>query len=149
MAEEQEFGPEFTGGLDDQVSALIGQSNRLGDRTAVQLAASDAAGGVLAWRNPTGKNIMVDDFVVRVTTPSTGACTVDFGVAADAITSNDGLCDGLSVAAAGVFANDTDGGTNGKRRQIVGPGQYITGSMSSGATAGLAGVAYIKYYLVS
>jgi len=58
------------------------------------------------------------------------------------------LIDTLSVAAVGIFDNVTDKGTNGKTRQRVAPGQVVTGSTASGASAGLVGNLYLDYVLV-
>jgi len=88
---------------------------------------------------------LINKVVLDVTTQSTGACTVDIGVAADATTSNDTLIDGLSVAASGVFDNITDKGTNGKTCKKATSSQYVTISKASGASAGIVGNAYIHY----
>ena len=112
----------------------------------VALAAVDTAGGVAAIANPEGVRCIIHRIVVDVTTASTAACTVDAGVAANATTSADNLIDGLDVnAAAGVFDNITDKGTNGKARQAWGTTQYVTISKASGAAAGLVGNVYVHY----
>ncbi len=113
----------------------------------IALAAVDAAGGVAAIANPEGAAVIVTRLALDVTASSTGACTVDAGIAANATTSADGLIDGLSVAATGVFDNVSDAGTNGRARAKWGAGQYLTISKASGATAGLAGTAYVDYVL--
>jgi hypothetical protein len=38
-----------------------------------------------------------------------------------------------------------DAGTNGKTRQKLAAGKWVTGSVASGAAAGLVGFAYIHY----
>jgi hypothetical protein len=54
--------------------------------------------------------------------------------------------DGLDVnGATGVFDNVTDKGTNGKSRQRIATGKWVTGSKASGASAGIVGFAYIHY----
>jgi hypothetical protein len=111
----------------------------------VALAASDAAGGVFAWANPTGGSIIVTSVIVNVTTQSAGACTVDVGIGATAGTSNDTFIDGVSVAATGAKDNIKDAGTNGVSAQQVTSSQFVTASMATGATSGLAGFAYITY----
>jgi len=113
------------------------------------LAAVDAAGGVLSLANPEGVDLIVTRLVLDVTTAATVACTVDAGIAANGTTSADNLVDGLDVnAAAGVFDNIGDGGTNGKSRQRWESDQYLTVSVASGASAGLAGNAYVEYVRV-
>lgn len=111
----------------------------------VALSASDAAGGVAAIANPEGVEVIVTRVVIDVNTQSTGACTVDAGIAANATTLADTLIDGLSVAAAGTFDNISDAGTNGKARAAWGASQFLTISKASGAAAGLAGNVYIEY----
>ncbi len=112
----------------------------------VALAASDSAGGVVSLANPENAPLIVTRLVLYVTTAATAACTVDAGIAATATTSSDNLIDGLDVnASTGVFDNDTDVGTNGKTRQLWPSSYYLTVSKASGATAGLAGYAYVEY----
>jgi hypothetical protein len=112
----------------------------------VPLNAGDTAGGVFAWRAPTTTDVIVGRVTVDVTAPSTGACSVDIGATAvSAATASDNLIDGLSVAAAGVFDNQTDKGANGASRRRLNAGEWVTGSVASGASAGLEGYAYIHY----
>lgn len=108
-------------------------------------AAADTAGAILAWANPEGVAIIVTDLMLDITTQSSGACTVDAGVAADGTTLNDTLIDGVSVAATGVKNSQKHAGTNGVGAARVGATQYITASTASGAVAGLVGNAYITY----
>ena len=109
----------------------------------VPLGAVDTAGGVFAWKP--GVACIIQRVFLDVTTKSTGACTLDVGVAANGTTSSATLIDGVDVAAAGLFDNITDKGTDGKSRQRCSTTQYVTASKASGATAGLAGNAYIEY----
>lgn len=112
----------------------------------VALADADAGGGVLSLANPEGVDLIVTRLVLDITTAATAACTVDAGIAAAATTSADDLIDGLDVnAAAGVFDNVSDGGTNGKARQKWEDDQYLTISKATGAAAGLEGYAHIEY----
>jgi hypothetical protein len=118
----------------------------------VALAAADTAGGVLAWQNPEDQAIVVLRLVLNVTTKTSGACTLDFGPAANGTTSNALLIDGLDGnAATGVFDNIENGGSTGistaKLAENGGATDYITGSKATGNAAGLVGYAYI-YYLV-
>ena len=116
----------------------------------VALGSSDSAGGILAWQNPEASAILVVRVVIDRTTKSTGACTADFGSAANATTSANNLLDGVDVgAAAAIEDNIDDQGTSGKARQRLdakgGSTDYLTGSKASGAAAGLVGNAYIFY----
>lgn len=111
----------------------------------VAVTALDAAGGVASIANPEGVEVLVTRVVIDVNTPSTGACTVDAGIAANGTTLNDTLIDGLSVATAGVFDNISEAGTNGKARAAWGASQFLTISKASGAAAGLVGFVYVHY----
>lgn len=111
---------------------------------AVNLTASDAAGGVVSLLNPFGVDVIVTDAILHVTTAATAACTVDIGIAANGSTSSDKLIDGMDVnAAAGVFDNRIDKGTNGGM-YVWEDDQYLTASKASGSTAGLVGILYAK-----
>lgn len=113
----------------------------------VALTAADTAGGLFAWTP--GFACLVERVLLDVTTKATGACTADIGVAANATTLNDTLLDGVDVGtAAGLFDNIENKGTNGKARQKVTSTQSVTGSVASGASAGIVGFAYIHYVKV-
>ena len=117
--------------------------------TKVALAAVDTAGGVFAWANPAGAAILVHSVQLDVTTFTTGACTIDVGVAANATTLNDTLIDGASLAtAAKVLNSATNAGTNGSMSRKVTSTQFVTGSVASGASAGLVGNAYIVWSVI-
>jgi hypothetical protein len=112
----------------------------------VNLADADAVGGVLKLANPEGAALIVTRVILDVATKSTGACTVDAGIAADGATSSDTLMDGLDVGtAAGVFDNIENQGTNGKSSVKWGASQYLNISKATGAAAGLVGKAYIQW----
>jgi hypothetical protein len=124
---------------------------RLPQIVRVALGTGTSGGGVFAWQNTTGAAILVTRVLLDVTTATTGACTVDIGTTAtSATTSSDTLIDGLDVnAAAGVFDNITDKGTNGKSRQRLASGKWVTGSQASGAIAGIVGYVYIEFVVVA
>lgn len=114
----------------------------------VPLAAVDTAGGVFAWANPMGATIIIESVKVDVTTVTSGACTIDVGVAANGTTLSDTLIDGASTATtARVIDNVKDSGTNGTSSQRCTSTQYVTGSVASGASAAIVGFAYITYHL--
>ena len=120
---------------------------RLPQVARVALAAVDTAGGVFAWANPTGGSIIVTGVAIDVTTVSSGACTIDVGVAANATTLSDTLVDGASTATtARVIDNVKDAGTNGTSMQKATSSQFVTGSVATGASAGIVGFAYITYH---
>ena len=110
----------------------------------VALAAVAGAGGVLAFQNPLGAPALVERLILDITTVATAAATVNAGTGATAATASDNLIDGLDVnAAAGVFDNLGDPGTNGKSRQRFGATDYVTISQATGDVAGLIGTAYV------
>lgn len=114
-------------------------------KVALTAATSNAAGGVLSLANPEGDDLIITRLVLNITTASTGAATVDAGIAADGTTSSDTLIDGLDVnAAAGVFDNIDDQGTNGQSVVTWDSGEYLT-ITASATVAGLVGYAHIHY----
>lgn len=109
------------------------------------LVASDAAAGVLSWQNTTGLDVFATRVAIEVTTASSGACTVDAGQAATAV-SSDNLLDGLNVNATGESDNIQQSGTNGdKVGKKVAADEYVTASKATGAAAGLVGNYYIFF----
>lgn len=108
-------------------------------------AAAVATGVYKATANPFGSDVLILAATVRVTTASTGASTVDIGVAANATTVNDGLIDGLSLAATGLFTNAEDAGTNGEQTMVWGATQFLNVAEASGDVAGVVGKLYVQY----
>lgn len=100
---------------------------------------TDTAGGLLAWQNNLGYDIIVYGATLDVTTQSSGACTVSVGAAANGTTLNAGMISGQSVAATGQFAKATP------VAQKVPAGQFITASTASGASAGLVAKLYVEF----
>lgn len=114
----------------------------------VPLSAAAGNGGVLAWR-PDRNDIdhIIGQVVIDITTLQAGQ-TASFGTATNATTSSANLIDTLAISATGQFDNITDKSTNGKSRQRLVAGQYITGT-ASGTPASLVGYAYITYWPVA
>jgi hypothetical protein len=115
-----------------------------GTKTArIPLTAADTGGGLFAWQNPEAGAILIKRILTN------GACTADIGTTTvDATTSSDNLIDGISLASSAKVVDnldDTDNGTNGKTKQKLAAGKWVTGSAASGASAGLVGFAYIEY----
>lgn len=113
-----------------------------GDLTAVT---GTTAGGIMSLANPEGATLIITRFIINLTTEATGSATGDFGVAANGTTSSDTLLDGVNLgAAAGIFDNVDDQGTNGQSVLTWGATQFITGTASA-TLAGLVGSYYIEY----
>jgi hypothetical protein len=115
------------------------------------LVASDSGGGILSQANPAGVDLWIMDLIVVVATNTTGACTADFGTSAGASTSSDNMLDGVDLNTADFAgtAVDADLGTNGVAIGKWTAAKYLTGSMASGATAGLVGTASAYVIAVS
>ena len=118
-------------------------SAKAGRRLTGSLTAADGAAGVLSLVNPFGVDVFIDRFVLIVTTPPAGACTVDAGYAATSI-SSDNMIDGLDITTGGAgksysSADSGDKGTNGKNKGVWKTGEYVTISKATGATASLVG----------
>lgn len=109
------------------------------------LAAVDTAGGVLSFQNPYVGDLIIIRLVLDITTPATGACSMSFGTTAvNGTTSVANLIDTLDVhSAGGLFDNVGNGGTNGKKQAILASGGWLTGSVASGASAGIVGNALL------
>lgn len=107
--------------------------------------ASTAGGGIVSQANPEGEDLIITRLVCDRQVKSSGAATVDIGVGSSATTSYDNLIDGMAAGATeAIHDNVTDGGTNGKARQIWESDGFLT--MSGGATtAGLKGNLYVEY----
>ena len=109
------------------------------------MVASGDAGGIFSWQNPEDVPIIILDAILEWTTPSSGACTVSLGVAADGTTLSSTLISGQSVASAAGLARasvprrvDASGGSN----------DYVTASVASGTVTGLVGRVYLEYVRV-
>lgn len=126
------------------------KGNRLDRRRTAKVALGSATGngGVLAWANPEGVPIDIEGVKLDVTTKTTGAATIDVGVAANGTTTADNLIDGQDIGtAAGLFSTGKNGGTNGKPDQRMTASQFVTGTASANP-AGLVGYAYITYLIL-
>lgn len=107
-------------------------------RTTRQTAAN-TNDQIFAIRNPGNTTLIVERVYLHVITRNTsGAATVDIGVAADGDTTSDNLIDGASIAGSNtIYNNITDVGSNGKSRQLIAAGQYVTATVASGDANGL------------
>ena len=139
----------FTAAQFNQVMAAFGTVTF--DRgVKIARVALATAGGVFAWQNPEASSILIHRVLIDVTTVATGACTIDVGTTAvSAATSSDTLIDGLDVnAGIGLFDNITEKGSNGKSRQKLASGKWVTASQASGAIAGIVGYGYVVYSVI-
>lgn len=109
------------------------------------VTAGDGAGVIAEAANPFGYDVIITNAVLDITTQSTGASTLDIGVAATD-TSNDSLLDGVSGAAAGRFNNVNNAGTNGKSGVLWTSSTYLTVAEASGDVTALVGTLYVTCY---
>ncbi len=130
------FGGPVSGGLSYRGEVVV----------RVPLAAVDTGGGVFSWQSPSNTDIIVTRLCLDVVMQSSGSCTIDIGTTAtSATTVSDNLIDGVSVATAGLYSNLKNPGTNGRADQRLAASKWVTASVVSGGSAGLAGFAYVHY----
>lgn len=110
--------------------------------------AATTGGAILALANPEGVALIIDKVVMDITTKSTGAASVDVGIAANGTTTSDTLMDGVDVGTAAILAdNITNKGTNGLPTVKWGATQYLT-ITGTATTVGLVGRLYVQYHAV-
>jgi len=110
---------------------------------ALVAATSTAVGGVISWQNTTGEAIIIEHIYLDITTGSTGAATLDVGVAASSTGTNDTLIDGCTASLVKVVSNLVNGGTHGGVAKVANS-YYVQGSASA-TVAGLVGTYNIIY----
>lgn len=112
----------------------------------ITVTATKTSGQIAAIELPGAAGTWVHRAWINVATASTGACTVDLGIAANATTSSDVLIDGISVNSTGVkdSADGTDNGSNGiAKPQLATATQYITATVASGDANGLVATLHV------
>ncbi len=140
----------------DNVGSLVnGASNTAKGayKTAVvALNGTTIHGAVQSWANPEAGSIAITEVVLSETTASTVASALDIGTTAvSATTASDNLIDGaiVSDAAPAVFDNNTDKGANGKTRQVLASGKWVTfADDATGNVSGFVGEALITYLIL-
>ena len=111
----------------------------------------DTPGGLAAWQNPTGADVVVGAYLVKVASASGASCVIDVGVAGDGTTVSDTLLDGLdlgsgsSPAAPHVLDTDADAGTNGSFSRLVRLDEWVTASTVAGTSGGVQGTLIVEY----
>lgn len=127
----------------DAYNKTIGKAMDDGDLPFIvngDLVADESAPFVgFSEQNPYGQAAYAFLVALDVTTPATGAATMDVGVSSTATGSADDLLDGTDVGAAAIFANNHDDpGTNGKKLVKVAADDFVNG-IGSADLAGLVG----------
>lgn len=101
----------------------------------VAFTARADAGVLGSWHNTTGRDLLVLTRGINVGTTSTGAATVDAGIAATAVT-NDTLIDGQALNGLAAKTVVQTAGTNGAMLRVIPSGYYVT-AFGSADTTGL------------
>ena len=122
-------------------------NHRVTLKGAIIAATTTSGGDAISLANPFGERAIIDDVFLDVTTPATGAATMDVGVAADGTTSSDTLLDAADVGTAAIIANNVDHkGVNGGKGRAWSASQFITATPSA-TLAGLVGEYYVTVFL--
>jgi hypothetical protein len=113
---------------------------------ALTATTATTGGAVGSWTPPEGAPVMITRAWIYVATKSTGAATVDVGVAANATTSNDTLIDGADVGTASNVVKDniSDASTNGLSRALLTGVQYVTFT-GLADTTGMVATGFVEY----
>src|SRR5574340_228563 len=94
-----------------------------------------AGGEIGAVKNPEGQPVIIEDVKIFVDTPSTGACNLSAGIAADAVTSDTDLINALAIngAITGKAYHGMTALAAKDEAKVWGTSEYITvtGSASS------------------
>jgi len=101
---------------------------------------TDSAGGLLAWQNLTGNDIVVTYAVLDVSSTATNACSASFGSTTNSTSSASNFISAQDVHTALVTVN------SGAKSIKVSASNFITGSVSSGTSSGLVGRAVFTYF---
>lgn len=106
---------------------------------------NDAAGGLFAWYNPFPFAVLLEGLEINVQTGSTGASTFSFGQAAAPNVLNATLLSGINGQTVQVVASAVPLNTSGTyASRTVAAGQWVTGSVASGASAGMVGRVHLS-----
>lgn len=111
--------------------------------------ATFAGGDLLNLLNPEGAPLIITNFIIRSTVVSTGAATIDAGVAATGV-SNDELIDGLDINAGLVLESNHDqvqAGAVAEHEVEWGANEYLTITPSADSS-GFVGAYYVEYVRV-
>lgn len=111
----------------------------------IEFDEGDGNGVISSTPNPEGADVWITRAILEIETGSTGASTLDIGVAANASTSNDGLFDGYSGATAVITDNIKEVTGNAKAGQKWDAAKVLNIAEASGDVTGLVGKLYIQY----
>jgi len=124
-------------------TTLYGNDKAIVQTVRLDLTGTASSASVFAAiANPHGQPLLITNRFLVATTPSSGASTLDIGVAANATTLSDTLIDGVSGATAGVLQA---AGSNDALGRTWGATQFVTVAEASGDVNGLVGTLVIEY----
>ena len=131
---------------------LINNAASVRVATVALAFAANTGGGLGAWTNPESGSIFIEKVLVDVTTVAAAASLVDVGTTTVGLTTvSDNLLDGIDVhSATGPLAIADQAGANGKTKQKLATGKFVTFSTQTGGSddsTGFVGNAYIFYIL--
>lgn len=110
----------------------------------IALGDADTPGGILAWQNPEGEDILVTGVTLYLATSLAdpdGMDGIEVGTAPDATTSASNLNVGYGLD------HDGDPYIGASNTAAVLPaGHFVTASVNSGTAAGIAGYLYIYWH---
>ncbi len=109
-----------------------------------------AGGEIGAQLNPEGVPLIIVDVKIYVDTPSTGACNISVGIAADAVTSDTDMINALAIngALTGLAYHGMTALAAKGAAQVWGTTEYITAT-GSASSAGFAGRLFVQYIRVN
>jgi len=109
-----------------------------------------AGGEIAAVANPEGAPLIIVDVKIYVDTPSTGACNISVGLAADAVTADTDMINALAIN--GVITGKAYHGMTALaakgEAQVWGATEYITVT-GSASSVGFVGRLFVQYIRVN
>jgi hypothetical protein len=109
---------------------------------------SASTGVIFSTANPFGCSVLVHELYIDITTQSTGASTLDAGIAADATTGSDTLIDGVSGASVLRATVLKNGGTNGRNGVVWSSSRFLNVEEKTGDVDGMVAKFYVLYSVV-
>jgi len=105
-----------------------------------------AGGEIAAVANPEGVPLIIQDVKIYVDTPSTGACNLSAGLAADAVSADTDMINALAIngAITGLAYHGMTALAAKGAAQVWGTTQYLTAT-GSASSAGFTGRLFVSY----
>lgn len=141
---------EVRTGASDVLQARVSSASTFSHCVRISLNPSGNVVDLGALANPFGRTVYITRAILVRNTGATNACTLDIGPAADAVTLNDTVLDGVNAqGTAGSFADTAaGGGTNGLSSTTAArawtASQFVTVRRASGDTTGFSGELYLE-----